>query len=363
MSILNIAILLLAAPVVSQPEAAQPRMLWWHHVENAWNTVVDGAAHIWNSFGLNNTFPALTDALESFVSEGWQFINDLKNGVTGVWQQFQALGQNIVAGYDPNGDWLANVQTIIANVNQVVDCSTDTFELLVDVKCDADTKALEAALLSLWNAKSNIDNRIESIDVVDVHDECPESGAHRMEIEFDVRVRGEGIDSAAMNTFINDTLKPELVKKENWNIATETSLAPFLPALDDSFQFVVNLQPDFCEAWDAGATEFTEATATLEELRQRVNELTEEFNAARQQVSWWWRMFWSWNKQGELDDARNSLQSAENNQEHGAKTVMGTMSKCINHQVHGPQTEAGRFCDQVGGGRRRMQSHVQRVLV
>lgn len=359
---LNIALLLLAAPVVAQPEEAKPRQLWWHHVENAWNTVTSGAAHIWNSLNLNNTFPALTDALESFVNEGWQFINDLKNGVQSVVEKFRNLGESIVEGYNPNGDWLANVATIVANVNQAVDCATDTFEILVDVKCDADTQALEAALLSLWNAKSNINNRIESIDVVDIHDPCPDSGVHRMEIEFDVRVRGDGIDSAAMNTFINDDLKPELVKQENWDIATETSLATFLPAMDDSYQFVVNLQPDFCEAWDAGATEFTQATQTLEELRNRVDELTHEFEEARGRVSRWWRWIWTWPRQGELDDARNAVRDAENLQQHGASIAMDQLNRCANGEVHGPKDANGErsLC---GAEARRLRFQAQRVLV
>jgi hypothetical protein len=214
----NIALLLLAAPVVSQPEAAEPRQLWWHHVENAWNSVVENVGHVWDSFGLDRTFPKLTEALESFVNEGWNFITDLKNGVTSVVDKFRNLGESIVEGYNPNGDWIANVATIVANVNQAVDCSTDTFELVVGVKCDADIQALEAELLSVWNAKSTINNRIQSIDVVDVQDPCPGSGVHLMEIEFDVRVRGDGIDSGAMNAFIESDLKPELVKESNWDI-------------------------------------------------------------------------------------------------------------------------------------------------
>lgn len=304
---LNIALLLLAAPAVAQQETAKTRQLWWHHVENAWNTVVDGAKHVWSAFNLHNTFPDLTKALDSFVSEGWQFLTDLKNGVTDVIDKFRNLGESIVEGYNPNGDWIVNVATIVANVNQAVDCSTDTFELLVYVKCDANTQDLEAELLRLWNAKENIKNRIESIDVVDSPDPCPDSGVHQMEIEFDVRVRGEGIDSAAMNAFIKDDLKPELVKKENWDIATVTSLAPYLPESDDSTPFVVNLQPDFCEAWDAGATEFTEATDSIADLKKRVDDLTHEFNEARGRVSWWWRMFWKWENIDELNAAPQFL--------------------------------------------------------
>jgi hypothetical protein len=278
-------------------------------------------------------------------------------------EKFRNLGESIVEGYNPNGDWLANVATIVANVNQAVDCATDTFELLVDVKCDADTQALEAALLSLWNAKSNINNRIESIDVVDIHDPCPDSGVHQMEIEFDVRVRGDGIDSTAMNAFINNDLKPELVKKSNWDIATETSLAPFLPAMDDSYQFVVNLQPDFCEAWDAGATEFIEATQTIEELRNRVNELTREFEEARKRVSWWWRMFWSWDRQGELNNARNALQSAEDSQKHGASVAMDQLNRCANGEVHGPKDANGERSLCVASEARRLRFQARRVLV
>jgi hypothetical protein len=255
------------------------------------------------------------------------------------------------------------VATIVANVNQAVDCSTDTFELVVGVKCDADIQALEAELLSVWNAKSTINNRIQSIDVVDVQDPCPGSGVHLMEIEFDVRVRGDGIDSAAMNTFINDDLKPELVRKENWDIATETSLAPFLPAMDDSYQFVVNLQPDFCEAWDAGATEFTQATETIEELRNRLNDLTREFEEARGRVSWWWRMFWSWDRQGELNDARNAVQDVENLQQHGASIAMDQLNRCANGEVHGPKDANGERSLCVASEGRRLRFQAQRVLV
>merc|ERR1712224_872228 len=297
------------------------------------------------------------------VTEGWQFITDLKNGVQDVFDKFKNLGESIVEGYNPNGDWIANVATIVANVVQAVDCSTDTFEVLVAVKCDADTQALEAVLLSLWNAKSNINNRIERIDVVDIHDPCPASGVHSMEIEFDVRVRGTGIDSAAMNAFIKDDLKPELVKKDNWDIEKVTSLAPFLPAMDDDYQFVVNFQPDFCEAWDAGATEFTEATDSISDLKDRVDELTKQFNEARDQVSWWWRMFWKWDNIGELEDARNALRSAQNNQEHGASIAMAALEHCANGEAAGPHVgDAGeRFCTAAAGRRLRFQE--QRVLV
>jgi hypothetical protein len=359
----NIALLLLAAPVVSQPEAAEPRQLWWHHVENAWNSVVENVGHVWDSFGLDRTFPKLTEALESFVNEGWNFITDLKNGVTSVVDKFRNLGESIVEGYNPNGDWIANVATIVANVNQAVDCSTDTFELVVGVKCDADIQALEAELLSVWNAKSTINNRIQSIDVVDVQDPCPASGVHLMEIEFDVRVRGDGIDSGAMNAFIEGDLKPELVKESNWDIATETSLAQFLPAMDDDYQFVVNLQPDFCEAWDAGATEFTNATASIAELKDQVNTLTDEFNKARDQVSWWWKAFWKWENIGDLEDARNTLRSAEHDQEHGASIAVAALNHCANGQAVGPHVgEAGeRFCAAAAG--RRLRFEAQRVLV
>jgi hypothetical protein len=343
--------------VVSQPSSDKGRELWWSSIRDAWNNVKDRVTDAWgnvkdrvkdawNSWDLDETFEDIKDALEPLVQVGIQFLRDIGSSVRTVWNQVRALGDGILDGFNPNGDLADNMRTIIDNVRQVTNCDTDTFEVLVHVKCDADLKALEAEVLQLWNNKTAIANRIQSVDVVDVHDPCTASGVHRTEIEFDIKVKGDGVDSDEMLTFIKDVLKPELGKASNWDIAAHPTLAPYLPQMDANYAFDVARQPDFCEAWNAGVTEFSDAVDTIQGLRTIVSALQGQYDKALADLWFWMRPFFRFNKQAELDEATTNLQKAESAVEHGADVALGALSQCAKGQSVGPKIAGGaRFCN------------------
>jgi hypothetical protein len=335
--------LLLVTPSVAEPhkENVHGRKLWqdafWKTTSIA-KDLFGRAQRVWNYIGVAKTFPKLKDALEDVVDAAGEVWNDLHRGMTQFIGHATSFWKSATEGVNDNKSALDNFRQILINVDQVLDCDVNTYEILMDVKGGADKGAFVAALKAVADAQFG-GEQIKNLTIAEQEACEGDMAYHPVEVEFDI--------STDKSDFIENTFKPWLA---NWEPSQEESLTPFLT--EQQPDAAVTTQVTFCEAYDAGVKEFHEASESIADLAEELKELyglVEEIqrmvDAANGEESQTRNFFAKLFKRDPLDDKiqakKAEKREAEKKQEHAMKTVMGVIDQCNNGTVRGPLSNKG----------------------
>jgi len=219
----------------------------------------------------------------------------------------------------------------LINVDQVLDCDVNTYEVLMDVKCGVDMNAFVTALKAVADAQFGAD-QIKNLTIAEQEACEGEMAYHPVEVEFDI--------STDKSDFIENTFKPWLA---NWQPSQEESLKAFLT--EQQPDGAVSSQVTFCEAYNAGAAEFREASESIAELVEEIKELVDAAKEEGSQTRSFFARLWRFFKRDPLDDKieakKAEKREAEKKQEHAMKTVMGVIDQCNNGTVRGPLSNKG----------------------
>jgi len=344
--------LLLVTPSVAEPHksVAEPHKEDVHGRELAWDFwttvqaayaakgVIEKGHQLWKFIGVARKFPKLYEVLEDVVDAAGEVWNDLHRGMTQFFGHATTFWKSAMEGVNGNKSAQDNFRQILINVDQVLDCDVNTYEILMDVKCGADKGAFVAALKAVADAQFG-GEQIKNL-ILTEQEACEgDMVYHPVEVEFDI--------STDKSDFIADTFKPWLA---NWEPSQEESLTPFLT--EQQPDAAVSTQVTFCEAWDAGKKEFDEASESIADLAEELKELyglVEEIqkmvDAANGEESQTRNFFARLFKRDPLDDKiqakKAEKREAEKKQEHAMKTVMGVIDQCNNGTVRGPLSNKG----------------------
>jgi len=316
-------------------ENVHGRKLWWNafweKTTKIAKDVIDRARGIWNHIGLDKTFPKLTEALEDVIDAAGEVWNDLHRGLTQFIGHATSFWKSATEGVNDNKSALDNFRQILINVDQVLDCNVNTYEILMDVKCGADKGAFVAALKAVADAQFG-GEQIKNLTIAE-QEACEGDMAYQpVEVEFDI--------STDKSDFIENTFKPWLA---NWEPSQEESLTPFLT--EQQPDGAVSSQVTFCEAYNAGAAEFHEASKSVADLVEEIKELVDAAKEEGSQTRNFFARLWRFFKRDPLDDKieakKAEKREAEKKQEHAMKTVMGVIDQCNNGTVRGPLSNKG----------------------
>jgi hypothetical protein len=347
------ALLLLVAPVVSQPDAPpQERKLWWNKfwsgVTDWWNGAVETGKKVWDSLELDVLFPSITKALDKVIDACTVTFEDIGSGVQLLLNYSTSFWKDTTEGL-AGKDAIQQILQIIKNVDDLADCSLYTFEYLMDVQCDIDRPAFISALQAIHSKFNPI------VTLVNVG-EC-ENGVQALEVEFDIKIdTQEGLDSV-----------PEFKKAlEKFKPSEEASLTAFLT--NDQPDQALSTEPSFCEAYEAGRKEFEEATENVATLAEEVAELveaaTEEGKAAGNAIKNFFQRFINIFKKDPVQEKKEAkeaeLEAAKKTQAHGANTILGASEMCAEGTMRGPLTKETHehVCSTDGGRRLRARTIV-----
>lgn len=340
--------LLLSAPVVSIPDAPpHARSLgwnkFWNNVVNWFSNLVDTGKKVWNHLGLDQVFPELTKALDKVIESLKVTFEDLGNGVQFIIDTAKGFWKDTTEGIKGKKP-VEQIMQIIKNIDDIADCDYYTFEMMIDVKCDIDRPAFVTAVEALFTKYAAI------VTLVD-QGGC-DNDVLPLEVEFDINI-SQGTDSV-----------PDFKKAlEKFIPSDESSLAAFLA--DEQPDKALSVEPSFCEAYEAGRAEFTEATQNVIDLSKEVAELIEaakeEGKAAGGAV---WRFFQKFIRifkkdpvQEKKEKKEAELRAAEKKQAHGANTILAASQECAEGVMRGPSRKDNGepVCDM---SRRRLRSIV-----
>jgi hypothetical protein len=334
---LNVAILLLAAPVLSQPEV-QERQLWWN---SFWNTttkiftdVTDKAMDVWDHLGFDQHFPKIDEALDNIIEQTKDVFIDLRGGLETFWGHATDFWKGIVEGVNKNKTPVENVMNIIRNSDQFFDCDTNTYEILIDVICGVDKVALLQEIKAI--AASKLGDQIDNITLAEQEPCNDDMQFQPVEVEFDI--------AADKESFITDFKE----KLANWKPSEEPALATYLAAQQPDG--AVSTELTFCEAYNSGATEFQIASDSIKTLAEEIEELIkaakEEGSKAGGLIRNWFSSMWRIFKKDPVDEKLEQKKAEkaeqEKKQEHGMKSVMAAIEKCNDGTMRGPKAKDGQ---------------------
>jgi len=317
--------LLLSAPVVSHPDAPPARNLswnkFWSNVTSWFGNLVDTGKKVWNHLGLDQTFPKLTEALDKVIQACKTTWEDLGRGVQFLIDTTVGFWKDTTEGMKGKKPMEA-INQLIKNIDDIVDCDYYTFEMMIDTHCNIDRAAFIAAITAIHSQFSPI---------VTLVDQGPcENDVLPLEVEFDINIATDEGKAAI------DDFKKAL---EEFIPSDESTLEPFLAASQPDA--ALSVEPSFCEAYEAGRKEFTEATENVKELAEELAELVE---AAKEESKNTWSFFQRFIRifkkdpvQQKKEEKEAELREAEKLQAHGANTILGASEQCAEGTMRGPK--------------------------